>query len=178
MRKLLFQSLFLSTVDRSRTIAGRCRGERARNSRRPRGAAAARPQFVDPRGRCRILQWVRTRNPRAQQCLLRRRAFWTSLRRLAASRRCVDGDRSGDQKHARSAGAHLSCDPQSQMGDRDRRLRAGWRLFRRQLRGRWRCLRSHPGRPPHPRLSAYSNWRCCRALLALLEQTDTAAVTP
>ena len=35
--------------------------------------------------------------------------------------------------------------PESQMGDGDRRLRPRWRLFRRQLRGSWRCLRGDPG---------------------------------
>ena len=47
----------------------------------------------------------------------------------------------GDQEHARCAGANLSCDPQSEMGGRGRRLRPGWRLFRRQLRGGRRRLR-------------------------------------
>ena len=89
MRKLLFQSLFRSAVHRTGAVAGRCRGGRTRDRARPRGAAAARPQPVDPRGRCRLLQWMRAGDPRAQQCLLRRRTFRAALRRLAAPCRCA-----------------------------------------------------------------------------------------
>ena len=63
--------------------------------RRPRGAPAARPQPVDPRGRCRLLQRLRARNPRAQQRLLRSRALRPALRRLAAPCRRAAGDRAG-----------------------------------------------------------------------------------
>src|SRR5258705_9369127 len=43
------------------------------------------------------------------------------------------------------------------MGRRSRRLCARWRLLRRQLRGRWRGLRSRPCRPPHLRLPSLPN---------------------
>src|SRR5258706_12913411 len=43
------------------------------------------------------------------------------------------------------------------MGRRNRGLCTGWRVFRRQLRGRWRGLRSRPCRPSYSRLSSYSN---------------------
>src|SRR6266404_554812 len=49
------------------------------------------------------------------------------------------------------------------MGRRDRRLRPGWRVFRRKLRGGWRRLRSDPGRSPHSRLSSYSHGHAARS---------------
>ena len=92
--------------------------------RRSRGAPPARPQPVDPRGRCRLLQRLRAGDPRAQQRLLRPRALRPALRRLAAPCRRADGDRAGHQEHARGAGAHLRRDARSEMGGRGRRLRA------------------------------------------------------
>ena len=172
MRKLLFESLFRRPFTEQAPSPDDAAVTELAAGRRPRRAAAARPKSLDPRGRRRILQWLRTRNPRAQQRLLRRRALRPALRRLAAPCRCADGDRPGDQEHARRAGAHLSCDPQSQMGRRGRRLRAGWRLFRRQLRGRRRRLRSDPGRPPHSRLPAALRSAMLQGLLALLERVD------
>ena len=64
--------------------------------------------------------------------------------------------------------------PESEMGRRGRRLRTGWRMFRRQLCGGRRRLRSHPGRPPHSRLPAYSDGHAA-GLLALLERADAGA---
>ena len=46
-----------------------------------------------------------------EQCLLRCRTLRPPVCCLTAPCRCVDGDRSCDQEHARSAGAHLSCRP-------------------------------------------------------------------
>ena len=116
---------------------------------------------------------MRARDSRAQQRLLRRRALRPPLRRLATPCRCADGDRSRDQEYARSTGAHLSCDPRSQMGRRGRRLRAGWRVFRRQLRRRRRRFRGDPGRPPHIRLPPYSNGYAARSSCAA--RTDGTA---
>jgi len=122
------------------------------------------------------LQWMRARNPRLEQCLLRCRALRPPLRGLAAPCRCIDGDRARDQEHARGAGAYLSCDAQSQMGGRDRRLRPRRRVLRRQLRGVWRGFRGDPGRSPHiscpPTPTAM-----LQGLLALLERVDASAVT-
>ena len=58
------------------------------------------------------------------------------------------------------------ADPGSKMGGRGRRLRAGWRLLRRQLRGRWRCFRGDPGRPSHSRLPPYSDGDAARSSCA------------
>ena len=91
--------------------------------------APARPQPVDPRGRCRFVQRLRTGNPCAQQCLLRSRTLRLAFRRLAAPRRCAAGDGAGDQKHARGPAAHLQCDARSEMGRRGRRLRHRRRMF-------------------------------------------------
>src|SRR3954468_24892617 len=52
------------------------------------------------------------------------------------------------------------------MGRRGRRLRAGRRAFRRQLRRRRRRFRGDPGRPPHNRLSPYSNGYAARSSCA------------
>src|SRR6266853_4979320 len=52
------------------------------------------------------------------------------------------------------------------MGRRGRRLRSGWRVFRRQLRCRRRRFRGDPGRPPHIRLSPYSNGYAARSSCA------------
>ena len=60
--------------------------------RRPRRTAPARPQPCHPRGRCRLLQWLRAGNPRAEQCVLRSRTVRAALRRFAAPRRCAHGD--------------------------------------------------------------------------------------
>ena len=70
-------------------------------------AAQTRPQPGDPRGRCRLLQWLRAGDPCAQQSLLRFRALRPALRGLAAPCRCADGDGPGDREYARGAGAHL-----------------------------------------------------------------------
>ena len=118
MRKLLFESLFRRPLTEQAPSPGRRR--RGGTLQPPLGqcrAAAARPEPFDPRDRCRILQRMRAGNSRAQQRLLRRRALRPPVRRLAAPCRCPDGDRTGDQKHARGAGAHLS---------RDARTRNGW----------------------------------------------------
>ena len=92
--------------------------------RRAGGAPPARPQPLDPRGRCRLMQRLRTGNPRAQQCFLRSRALRAALCRLAAPCRRAAGDRTGHQEHARGAGANLS---------RRRRTRNGW----------WRSATAH-----------------------------------
>ena len=69
-------------------------------------------------------------------------------------------------------------DPRSQMGGRGRRLRAGWRLFRRQLCGRRRRLRGDPGRPAYSRLPACRRWRCCRAFWLFSMLRPKAPVRP
>ena len=63
--------------------------------------------LADPRGRCRLVQWLRAGNPRAEQRLLRSRAVRAEIRRLAAPCRRAAGDRPGHQEHARGAAAHL-----------------------------------------------------------------------
>ena len=123
--RTLFESFIARPAHRSRRPAADDAGaRRAGAKRRPRRARQARPLPVDPRGRCRLLQRLRTGNPRAQQRLLRSRALRPALRRLAAPCRRAAGDRAGDQEHARGAGAHLRRDARSEMGGRGRRLRA------------------------------------------------------
>ena len=103
MRKLLFESLFRRPLtERAPSPDDAAVAELATALGAGR-AATARPEPVDPRGRCRILQWMRAGNSRAQQRLLRRRAVRPAVRRLAAPCRRPDGDRTGDEKHARGA---------------------------------------------------------------------------
>ena len=122
MRRILFESLLKRPLTEAVARAGRRCAGRARRERRARGAAPARPQPVDPPGRCRLLQRLRAGNSRAQQCVLRSGALRPALRRLAAPCRRADGDRAGDQEHARGAAAHLRRDAGSQMGGGGRRL--------------------------------------------------------
>ena len=64
---------------------------------------AARAKPVDPRGRCRLMQWLRTRDPRAQQRVLRSGALRLRFVALAATCRRTARDRAGHQEHARGA---------------------------------------------------------------------------
>src|SRR5580765_4269435 len=104
------------------------------------------------------MQRVRAGNSCAEQRLLRRRAFRYPVRRLATPRRCSHGHRARDQKHARCPGTNLSCDPRPEMGRCAGRLRTGWRMFRRQLRGGRRGLASRPCRPSYSRLPAATRY--------------------
>ncbi|MGY4287945.1 hypothetical protein ACVWXO_007165 [Bradyrhizobium sp. LM2.7] len=158
MRKLLFQSFFQRPLTEQATCPrpDSCRGTRRCNS--ARHTAAPRPKPLDPRNRCRVMQWLRAGDPCAEQCLLRRRTFWYSLRRLATSRRRSFGHGARDQKHARCTGANLSCDPRPEMGHCPRRLRTRWRVFCRQLRGGRRGLANRSRRPSYSGLSATA---CC-----------------
>ena len=155
MRTLLFESLVRRPLTEARARARRRGARRARRSARPRGAAPARPQPVDPRGRCRLLQRLRAGNPRAQQRVLRPRALRPALRRLAAPCRRAAGDRAGDQEHARGAGAHLRRDARSEMGGGGRRLRASTAACSPAATP---CVggvvAGGAGRPAHPRLPA------------------------
>ncbi len=114
--------------------AGRSGAARARGGRGTGGAPQARPQPVDPRGRCRLLQRLRAGDPRARQRVLRSGALRVAVRGFATPRRRAPGDRAGDQEHARSTATHLRGDPGSKMGGRGRRLRGRRRDFFRQLR--------------------------------------------
>ncbi len=180
MRKILFESLLRRPLTEPPPAADDAALAELAAQRRPRGAPPARPQPVDPRGRCRLLQRLRAGDPRAQQRLLRSRALRPALRRLAAPCRRADGDRPGDQEHARGAGAHLQRDARSEMGGRGRRLRARRRHLRRQLRGGRRRLGGGAGRPAHPRLPAAPGrscsrgcWRCSRR-----REAYSAAIKP
>ena len=67
----------------------------------------------------------------------------------------VTGPVTKNMREALERTYHATPDPE--MGGRDRRLRAGWRLLCRQLRGGWRRRRSRSGRPSHSRLSPHSD---------------------
>ena len=61
----------------------RCRDRRAcRQLDAPRAASSGEPR--DPRGRCRLMQRLRARDPRAQQRLLRYRAVRAEIRGVTA----------------------------------------------------------------------------------------------
>ena len=161
---LLFKNLLRRPVTETAPDARRRGAGRACRQGRSRRARAARPQPRHPRGRCRLVQCLRARDPRAQQRLLRSRAVRLALRRLAAPCRRAAGDRPGHQEHARGAGAHLR---------RDARIRNGW----------WRSAiapsmaASSPasyavtgggrqggaGRSAHQRLPAHARPTCSRA---------------
>ncbi len=77
-----------------------------------------------------------------------------------------DGNRTGHEEHARRVGAHLSCDPQPEMGRRRGRLRPGWRLLCRQLRGGRRSLASGSRRSSYSRLSTAAHQDLAGAALS------------
>ena len=145
MRKILFESLMRRPLTEPPPAPDDAALAELAAKRRPRGAPPARPQPVDPRGRCRLLQRLRAGNPRAQQRVLRSRTLRPALRRLAAPRRRADGDRPGDQEHARGAGAHLQRDARSEMGGGGRRLRASTAAFSPAATPAWAgCRKSCP----------------------------------
>ena len=116
MRKLLLQGLSDGPLTEPAPRRRRRRARGAGGAARPRGARAARPQPRHPRGRRRLLQWLRAGDPRAQQRLLRPRALRPALRRLAAPCRRAAGHRAGHEEHARGAGAHLCRDARPRNG--------------------------------------------------------------
>ena len=149
-------------ADRAAAGQGRGGAGGARRRRRARRAPPARPQPVDPRGRRRLVQRLRAGDPCAQQRVLRPGALRPALRRLAAPCRRAAGDRTGDQEHARGAGAHLQRHARPEMGGGGRRLRARRRHLRRQLRGGRRRRGGGAGRSPYPRLPAVRRRNCSR----------------
>ena len=156
MRKLLFERPAAARRSPSRRRRSTMPRSRAGRAARPRGAAPARPQPVDPRGRCRLLQRLRAGDPRAQQRVLRPGALRPALRRLAAPCRCAAGHRAGDHATCDEApGAHLARDAGSQMGGGGRRLR---RWMAACSRAATACVGGvvggGAGRPGDPRLSA------------------------
>ena len=163
MRRLLFEGLtrrpLTEPPPRIDDPEIRGAGGRARRG----GAEAARPQPVDPRGRCRLVQRLRARDPRAQQRLLRSRALRPPYRRLAPPCRRADGDRAGDEEHARGAAAHLRRHPGAEMGGGGGRLRAGWRAVRRLLRGGGRGRRGVAASTSTSPAARRRRRRCSRA---------------
>ena len=170
--KLLFRGLMRPPLTEpappTSTSSARRTGAAGRSARRARRLGRS---LVDPPGRCRLVQWLRTRDPRAQQRLLRPRALRLALRRLAAPCRRAARDRSGDAQHARGAPSNLGRDPGSEMGRRGRRLRARWRHFRRNptpwpaaFRRSFRSICTSRGCPPAPAA-------LLQGLLALLHGT-------
>ena len=158
MRKLLFQSFFRGPLTEPAPALDEAAVEELAAALQARRAATPRQKPLDPRNRCRVMQRVRAGDPCAEQRLLRRRAFRYPVRRLAAPRRRSHGHGAGDQKHARCAGANLSCDPRPEMGRCPGRLRTGWRMFCRQLRGGRRGLASRSRRSSYSRLPAAARY--------------------
>ena len=117
MRKLLFESLFRRPfTEQAPSSDDAAVTELVAAVGRARGGASAE---VSPYAKSTLDPAMdAARNPRVEQRLLRCRALRSPVRCVAAPCRCVDGDRSGDEEHARRVGAHLSCDPQPEMGRR------------------------------------------------------------
>ena len=156
MRKLLFKSLLQAPLTEPPPRSRR-RGARRAGAERSSGASRRRlgRSAVHPRGRCRLLQRLRARDPRAQQCLLRPRALRPALRRLAAPCRRAAGHRPGHAATcARRWSAPISAtpDPKWVVAVGDCALDGG--VFAGSYAVRRRRLRSRARRPPHPRLPA------------------------
>ena len=107
MRKLLFQSLFRAPLTEPAPSPDQAAVEELAAAVGRTARAAPRPEPLDPRNRRRILQRLRAGDPRAEQCLLRRRALRHPLRRVPAPCRCAAGHGTGDEKHARGAETNL-----------------------------------------------------------------------
>ena len=146
MRRLVLKNLLQPPVTEAPPARRRCRRLPSLPRNLDRAAQApARPQPGHSRGRRWLVQWLRARDPRAEQRLLRSRALRLALRRLAAPCRRAAGDGPGHQEHARGAAAHLQRDARPEMGGGGRRLRRQWRHLRRQLcGGRGSVARSCP----------------------------------
>ena len=157
MRKLLFQGLFRRPLTEPAPAVGDAELAELASQLDASRQAASRPQPLDPRGRCRLVQRLRARDPCAEQRLLRPRAFRPALRRLAAPCRRASGHRTGHQEHAQALELTARRDAGAEMGGGGRRLRPERRHFRRVLRGHRRACREvvpvdlHiPGCPPTP----------------------------
>jgi hypothetical protein len=101
-----------------------------------------------------IWQFSVSANYGSRSRLLRPRALWTALHRLAAPCRRAARYRPGHPQHAPGAGAHLPGDAGPKVGGRERRLRGRRRHIRRQLRGRGRSQYRRSRRSSYKRLSA------------------------
>jgi hypothetical protein len=101
-----------------------------------------------------IWQFSVSANCDSRSRLLRPRALWTALHRLAAPCRRATRYRPGHPQHAPGAGAHLPGDAGPKVGGRGRRLRGRRRHIRRQLRGRGRSQYRRSRRSSYKRLSA------------------------
>ena len=100
MRKMLFESLTHGPLTEPPPAPDEAALAELAKSVNRAARAQARPFAIDSRGRCRLLQWLRTGNPRAEQRILRPRTFWLALCRIPAPCRRADGHRAGDQEYA------------------------------------------------------------------------------
>jgi len=138
MRNFSFK---ISSGVRSRNSS---RARRGRRRRTRHGLAACRPATprqkpLDPRNRCRVMQWLRAGDPCAEHCLLRVERF--GIRFVASPAHAdvllVTGPVT---KNMRDALERPIMRPPTRNGHCPRRLRTRWRVFCRQLRGGRRGL--------------------------------------
>ena len=83
-------------------------------------AAKARPRAGDPPGRCRVVQWLRTRDPRAQQSLLQPRGSGHQVRGQPAPCRHAAGNRAGVTPYGARAQHRLLGHARPETGGRRR----------------------------------------------------------
>ena len=153
MRKLLFKNLIRRRSPIRRPPPTRPRLPSLRQ-RRPCRASPARTQPCDPRGRRRLLQWLRAGDPRAQQRLLRSRALRPAFRRLAAPCRRADGDGpvTKNMREALERTYNATPDPKWVVAVGDCAAMAGFSRIAMRWSGGVSGGRAR--RSPHPRLPA------------------------